>query len=377
MDLELNWINLLILFGALHGLIFGIVLLANRKHPGAKFLAAFMFILSYNGLETFNWSSGLDEYTIVFNLFTFVWIYGLGPSLYLYVCSLLWPDKNFSRKKITLLYLPLIFQFLMNTVVLSFYIYTLKSGSGWPDRDVLVLYEFYHMYSEPLSVVVFIVYLTFSIIEYMKARRDYGQTLKLKNPKKIVLGWLKGLLIAMGVLAFIWPVLLIAASVYDLSDGQRYYPIEVLLVFFIYWIAFIGYHKIKMIYLKDIGSKLSKEEIGNSLIRLQTAMEQEKLFLDSELNRDKLAQHLNMNPKIISMVLNQHANQNFNDFINAYRVEEVAKRLKSHEHNNLTISGIALESGFNSQATFQRVFKAFKGVSPKEFQNMHVQYAKN
>jgi hypothetical protein len=58
MELDLHWINLLILFGALQGLIAGIILLFNRKHPGARFLSAFVPVLAYNGFETFNWSAG-------------------------------------------------------------------------------------------------------------------------------------------------------------------------------------------------------------------------------------------------------------------------------------------------------------------------------
>lgn len=57
-ELDLHWINLLILFGALQGLIAGIILLFNRKHPGARFLSAFVLVLAYNGFETFNWSAG-------------------------------------------------------------------------------------------------------------------------------------------------------------------------------------------------------------------------------------------------------------------------------------------------------------------------------
>ena len=61
MTLEFTWINLLILFGAFQGLIFGIILLFNKKHPGAKFLSVVMFTLAYNGIETFNWSAGLER----------------------------------------------------------------------------------------------------------------------------------------------------------------------------------------------------------------------------------------------------------------------------------------------------------------------------
>src|SRR5690242_1953400 len=102
MELHFTWINLIILFGAVQGLIFSIILLFNKKHPGAKFLSIFMFALAYNGFETFNWSSGLENYSPALGLFPFILIYTLGPAIYLYVSSLLLPEKEFTRKRVLL-----------------------------------------------------------------------------------------------------------------------------------------------------------------------------------------------------------------------------------------------------------------------------------
>ncbi|MEM1409063.1 MAG: AraC family transcriptional regulator, partial [Bacteroidota bacterium] len=191
------------------------------------------------------------------------------------------------------------------------------------------------------------------------------------NPsQQTVNTWVKVLLICMTVFGVLWPLTLISASFMDLDGDGYYYPIELLLVFFIYWIAFVGYHKIKM-----INSSKSKAQIIENtdaeqyLVALKRAMENEKIYLDPELNRDKVASHLGISAKLISAVLNQYASQNFNDFVNSYRVAEVISKLKSGKHNHLTISGIAFDSGFNSQATFQRVFKSIQGMTPKEFQN--------
>ena len=111
-NLHFHWINLLILFGALQGLLFSVILFFNKTHPGAKFLSAFIFTLAYNGFETFNWSSGLDQYYLFFDMFGYVVIYALGPSMYLYVSSLLNPTKKFSKKTIAAHYGLVVFQFI-------------------------------------------------------------------------------------------------------------------------------------------------------------------------------------------------------------------------------------------------------------------------
>jgi AraC-like DNA-binding protein len=90
------------------------------------------------------------------------------------------------------------------------------------------------------------------------------------------------------------------------------------------------------------------------------------MFLDPELTLSHVVKATGIRQKTISAVLNQHAGKSFNEFVNQYRIEELKKRLlKSQSH--LTITGIAFECGFNSQATFQRTFKQFTGVSPTEF----------
>ena len=100
-------------------------------------------------------------------------------------------------------------------------------------------------------------------------------------------------------------------------------------------------------------------------------MHDQKPYLDANLNVKKLAQSLSISPKLLSAILNQYEQKGFNEFVNTYRVNEVKRNLLREHNTNLTITGIALESGFNSQATFQRVFKKMEGMTPTEFIATH------
>ena len=71
-------------------------------------------------------------------------------------------------------------------------------------------------------------------------------------------------------------------------------------------------------------------------------------------------------------MLNQHLGKSFNEYINTFRIEEFKHRLLAENSENFTITGIALECGFNSQATFQRTFKAQTNQTPKEFRQAHL-----
>ena len=101
-------------------------------------------------------------------------------------------------------------------------------------------------------------------------------------------------------------------------------------------------------------------------------MEIDKLYLDPELTVSKVAAHTGISSKAISSVLNQHVEKSFNDFVNGYRVQEVQEKLVAESNGNLTIYGMALEAGFNSQATFQRAFKNIAGMSPREYMNQQL-----
>lgn len=107
--------------------------------------------------------------------------------------------------------------------------------------------------------------------------------------------------------------------------------------------------------------------VSKTLEALQKAMEHDRIYLNPELTLNEVVKITVIPQKTISAVLNQHAGKSFNEFVNEYRVEEVKRRLSGSYPEHLTITGIALECGFNSQATFQRTFKQFTGVSPTEF----------
>jgi AraC-like DNA-binding protein len=96
-------------------------------------------------------------------------------------------------------------------------------------------------------------------------------------------------------------------------------------------------------------------------------MESDKLFLNPELTLNDVVAKTRIPQKQISGVLNQHVNQSFNEFVNHYRVDEVKRRLAEGADDHLTISGLALECGFNSNATFQRAFKQITGMTPGNY----------
>lgn len=69
----------------------------------------------------------------------------------------------------------------------------------------------------------------------------------------------------------------------------------------------------------------------------------------------------------MSHLINAGLGENFYDFINKYRVEEVKRLMADPQKQNYNLLGIALEAGFKSKSTFNLIFKRFTGLTPTEY----------
>ena len=107
------------------------------------------------------------------------------------------------------------------------------------------------------------------------------------------------------------------------------------------------------------------------LARVVRALETEHLYHDPELTLDALARHVGLSPNAVSQTINAGLRQSFPDLVNGYRLAEVKQRLLSADARRLTVLALALEAGFNSKTTFNRVFKEKTGLTPKEYQKRY------
>ena len=100
--------------------------------------------------------------------------------------------------------------------------------------------------------------------------------------------------------------------------------------------------------------------------KLTQHMEAARPYLNPELTLGELATQLRTNTSLLSRVINTYFGQNFNDYINTHRIAEAERKLQDPRYQRYTLLAVALESGFNSKSTFNRVFKKLKAATPSE-----------
>jgi len=114
--------------------------------------------------------------------------------------------------------------------------------------------------------------------------------------------------------------------------------------------------------------RLSDDAVAALKEKMQSIMEQDKAFLDQELDLPQLARRMHISSHDLSYLLNAGFGESFFQFVNRYRVAEAKILLLSPKHRHLNVLGIAYEAGFNSKTTFNTTFKKFTGQSPTQFQ---------
>lgn len=138
------------------------------------------------------------------------------------------------------------------------------------------------------------------------------------------------------------------------------------------------YSKLKQSYKILVKNNLNNLEIDNQTKKIDELSDKElhifeqfenlliveKIFINENISLDDLAKRLNTNRSLLSKIINQKYQNNFNNIINECRIKEVCRLLNQHKYEDYTLEGLAQNVGFNSRSTFNSAFKKFVGVTP-------------
>lgn len=354
--------------------LFYVLLLSTKKKVTLpdRILASWMLIIALH----------LGNYFIYYNGFweTYPHLIGItvplpllyGPLLFLYIYHSLYNTSKLIWKDY-LHFLPSLAVFIYMS---RFYFFYSAEEKRLVDRGELNDFE---AFSTVLIIGYMISGILYSIYSFQLLNR-YQKLLEanFSNTEDIELNWLRSFILAVGSIFLITIFVLIAQHVFDFT-----FPFNPDFIFYAFIVAAIlvmGYFGIRHqhIFVDSVvvepqestrgsyeKSSLKEEEASEKHKALLAYMLDKKPYLDSKLTLTSLANQMNISSNHLSQIINQYEQENFNDFVNRYRIEEFIKRAAKDTH--LSFLALALDSGFNSKSTFNTVFKKQKGMTPSQY----------
>ncbi|MFK7770697.1 MAG: helix-turn-helix domain-containing protein [Saprospiraceae bacterium] len=377
-----NLYSLTLLIFVLQGLIFALLLLKryfSKKHLSDLFLSLLLIISGYHSttyiIGFMDWYDTYRNTKINYWLINF--LFAIGPLIYFYIKSLTQPYFKF-RKIDYLHFLPALLYFIYRV---SIFIYDASLPGFANVQNGWFISNIHQSYISPIIDVMTelsrIIYLILAGNQFVKYRKSIVQY--FSNTYNVELNWLRNFLIIYTAL-YIFELFI---EITDYSFFENYWKQR--------WWAFLA-SSLTMVYVgmmsyfsdlsklynlqaptdsstdKNLDSETKNEEVAQGLkIQVAAFMDAKKPYLNPEITLADLAKELHFSSNQLSQIINTEFGKNFNEFINEYRVEMFKSKVKDESVQHLSLLGIAMECGFNSKATFNRVFKKFTQVSPSEY----------
>ena len=111
----------------------------------------------------------------------------------------------------------------------------------------------------------------------------------------------------------------------------------------------------------------AEEDVPHLMQHINSIMESQKLYKNSELKLSDLANAVGSNRRAVSDCINSQVGCSFNQYVNTFRTEHAKRIIRQYPDRKL--SDIYVESGFANETSFFRTFKALTGMTPKEWKD--------
>lgn len=298
------------------------------------------------------------------------------PLLYLSVKYMVSRHEKFEKKDF-LHFIPLVF----NIILYSGFYFQSAENKLMMARSGVGYYLIANIITDEILTLQGIVYPILALIlirKYNKSLPDYQS--------KIDFPIIRGMKIGTILIFIAWFIGGIAAHLYmfDVNIGiDLFIFVYLFLVIIIYVISYVALMSPETFKLsggelntistrsgdatKDVLST-PDQSIPNSLNeKLLGFMNADKPFLNPELSLQEMANDMGMSRHQLSALINQNQGMNFYEFINSYRVDEIKKLLNDPEKKHFKMIGLAYDAGFNSKASFNRIFKQLTNQTPSEY----------
>lgn len=359
------------LLGALQGIIFSFVALLSKKYRSKSTIFLVLLILGFalNNLQYYFWEIGVID-----GNFFFAYIYFPFAPLnmvfhFFYVKLFLYPNDPITPKQ-KFLFLPFIVFFI------GALYYKIANVTGTLSDGTIVLFQKLIYVHEVVSAIYSLILLFSSYLLILKFEKTQisGKT----QIPKINLKWLKIISFIAFLLCIFWIIAIADELKYGSEDATIFYVLWVGMSVTIYILGHVGLYRFGVLQEQkniqkfastsnpqiNVGNEHSKNEY---IVALENFIVTDKNYLDSSLSLDMVADKLKLNKSYLSRLINTELGKNFSDYVNELRVEEAKSYIENPEFRHYTLVSIGLEAGFNSKSAFNLAFKKFTGLTPSEY----------
>ncbi len=346
---SLSFLDILLIIissaGLLHGILVAVYLcfVKKKKTVSNILLGLILTFMAFRIGKSVLLNFGEDlEPIFIFAGLAFLLL--IGPLLRWYFLAM--TQSNFKIVNSYFLELaPFVFVFMM-----SFFV--TKEWFDANNKEAVIIFA-----SMLISIYLhFAFYIFISWRSLKRVKKAYGNTVQTKF-QKAIFEWLFTLIIGF-IIIWISYVLNIIENTVPYIIGPIMYSI---VVYFLSYKAF-------QLKTTDIDGQVFQENDNVLLFdQISKLVIEEKLYLESELSLSGLSKRIGKSTQKTSQIINQYAKQNFNDFINYYRIQDAKTKLLDHNNMNYTISSIAFDTGFSSLSSFNSAFKKFEGKTPSAY----------
>lgn len=393
--ISLDWIQVVILLGALQGgFLVAALVVRRRNRTASRVLAGLVLTFTISLLWDVYYSAGLvSRYPHAFGIsYPLPWLY--GPLVYLYTLAA--SDRSWRlRAGGWLHFVPAV-----AVIVICLPIYSMGAA------DKVAMFQRIQAGDIPTRIAIldpfkFLSGLSYSVVTVMYLRRHRRRIEdSYSSPERVNLRWLLwlgGTAAGIWVLAFVvGTVDVLPSSVWRQGDALVALAIAIM----VYAIGYMGLRQPEVFRYETaefpvavrtpseatpvtadaLGtpgapdspryerSGLGADEADRLERQLLALMERERPWTNSELTLAELAAQLNTSPHKLSEVLNARIGETFYDFVNGYRVRDVQRRIAAGEARTRKMLALAMDAGFASKSTFNQVFKRLTSQTPSDFQ---------
>jgi len=364
---KFNFMAVLYFYAGFLGIFIFVILNIKKEIDRLSTLLISLFVLFNSlfilhlSLYVINYQYYLPHALLMSTTFSFLY----GPLLYFYFKRV---NYNYKFKIIDLLHL--IPSIILLVSILPYY---LKSSL----EKFNVLFEQRADLLPAAYAIIIIKILSLSIYAYLILKMYKKNKIVITKKNRETFCWQRNLL----SLHIIYTIayVIYAGGITGIVNFQPLFHLQILvMVSVVFYVAYIAYGqpeifkgKMKLIdplslfkYKKSGLTPSLSLELKENLLKL---LNEDKVFLDNDLNLESLSFKLNTTRHNTSQVINEHFDMSFSELMNKYRINEAAEILRRDEYNNLSIIQVAYEVGFNNKVSFNKYFKKQLSLTPTQY----------